>query len=74
MKFDPYGAYIKCHVNILTFNMYELFTIKMLYSLKKIVIFTPLPPHNGLFLLFSRSPALWIGSTVSKDPKHSNGF
>ena len=44
MKFDPYGAYIKCHVNILTFNMYELFTINMLYSLqKKKVIFTPLP-------------------------------
>lgn len=69
MKFDQYGAYIKCHVNILTFNMYELLTINMLYSLKKkIVIFTPLPPHNGHFLLFSRWPALWIGSTVSKDP------
>ena len=68
MKFDPYGAYIKCHVNILTFNMYELFTINMLYFLEKIVIFTPLPPHNGHFLLFSRWPALWIGSTVSKDP------
>ena len=47
MKFDPYGAYIKCHVNILTFNMYELFTINMLYFLEKIVIFTPLPPYSG---------------------------
>ena len=45
MKFDPYGAYIKCHVNILTFNMYELFTINMLYFPEKIVIFTPLPPQ-----------------------------
>lgn len=71
MKFDQYGAYIKCHVNILTFNMYELFTINMLYSLKKKKshIYTPTsPPHNGHFLLFSRWPALWIGSTVSKDP------
>ena len=49
MKFDPYGAYIKCHMNILTFNMYELFTINMLYSLKKNChIYTPTSSQRPL--------------------------
>ena len=45
------------------YSKFELSTINMLYSLKKLGHITPLTGHNGHFFLSPRWP-LWRGSTV----------
>ena len=51
-------------ITIMEYNKNELSgTINMLYYLKKFGHFTPLPLHNGHFLVSPRRP-LWRGSTV----------